>query len=79
MRLRRPNLNTLKQRLNKHAAHHNVYSKAVYPYLTRKTGANNPSMKKKRRKASDLLDEFDLKMIMEALKLDKKRRVDYVV
>ncbi|MEM0058712.1 MAG: hypothetical protein QW160_04670 [Candidatus Bathyarchaeia archaeon] len=39
-----------------------------------------PSMKKKqRRKASDLLDEFDLKMIMEALKLDRKRRVDYIV
>jgi hypothetical protein len=37
------------------------------------------SMKKKHRKASDLLDEFDLKMIREALKLDKKRRVDYVV
>lgn len=36
-------------------------------------------MKRKRRKASDLLDEFDLKMIMEAIKLDKKRRVDYVV
>jgi len=36
-------------------------------------------MKKKRRKASDVLDEFDLKMIMEALKLARKRRIDYIV
>ena len=36
-------------------------------------------MKRKRRKASDLLEEFDLKMVKEALELDKKRRRDYIV
>ena len=36
-------------------------------------------MKRKRRKASDLLEEFDLKMVKEALELDKKRRTDYIV
>jgi len=36
-------------------------------------------MKRRRRRASDLLDEFELKMIKEALKLDKKRRRNYIV
>jgi len=34
---------------------------------------------KRKRKASEILDEFDLKMIKEALKLDRKRRRDYIV
>jgi hypothetical protein len=34
---------------------------------------------KRKRKASEILDEFDLKMIKEALKLDRKRRIEYVV
>jgi len=36
-------------------------------------------MKRRRRRASDLLDEFELKMIKEALKLDKKRWRNYIV
>jgi hypothetical protein len=36
-------------------------------------------LRRKRRKASDLLEEFDLKMVKEALELDKKRRRDYTV
>jgi hypothetical protein len=36
-------------------------------------------LRRKRRKASDLLEEFDLKMVKEALELDKKRRTDYIV
>lgn len=36
-------------------------------------------MKKRQRKPSDVIEEFDLKMIKEALKLDRKRKVDYVI
>lgn len=34
---------------------------------------------KKRRNASEILDEFDLKMIREALKLARRRKPDYIV